>query len=575
MPDLKCDVLIAGAGPTGLVLSNLLGGMGINVMLVERNASTVDEPRAVSIDDESMRTMQALDLIEEIEGSVAQGYGSRYISPSGKQFATVDPTSKDYGFDKRNAFQQPDLESRLRVGLERYPSIKTFFAHELSGFEQDDTGVVATVASSSHEFTVRARYMVACDGGRSSIRKQLGINLVGSTYRERWLIVDLKQTFNRFRHTQVYCDPARSCITLPGPDGIRRYEFMLRSDEEESAVIEEAFVRELLGKIGPDRDAEIRRRRVYTFHARLAERWRIGRTFLAGDAAHLTPPFAGQGMNSGVRDAQNLAWKLAHVLRNGENNSMLDSYERERRPHVWEMIKLSSSMGYIMTPKSALHGALTRAGFRLLDLLPAARDYVVQMRYKPKPRFRDGLLWADGLSERKTLVGRLLPQPIVEDVDRNRTLLDNVLGRQSALVVFSETPETAVDGETISFLRHLGIAVIGITPEWMNPIRSELPTYRDVSRLMSSKAFVPYREHYILVRPDRYVAATAPIDNLVDLEAAVQMLATASFPVSCSPSDEGVQNEAALYKASGAILEVFRNQNRKVSSRRRPAHDRP
>ena len=531
---MTTDVLIVGAGPTGLTLANLLGRMGVRTLIVERNQSTVQEPRAVSIDDESMRTMQAIGLAGEVQSITARGYGSRYLSPSGSQFALVDPVAREYGFDKRNGFQQPELEAVLRRGLERYKTVRTLFAHEMVGFQQEDDAVTATVrASEGSDFAVKARFMIACDGGRSGVRKALDIRLSGSTFQERWLIVDLEKTFNRFRHTQVHCNPRRSCITLPGPDMIRRYEFTLREDESEAAATDEAFVRRLLDEVGPDRDAPIRRMRVYTFHARSAERWRHGNVFLAGDAAHLTPPFAGQGMNSGLRDAHNLGWKLAEVAA-GAPVGLLDSYEVERKPHAWSMIELAMRMGRVMTPRSVVQGALIRAGFRLLGLYPPARDYFAQMKYKPKPRFEHGLLWRDAKSPTSTIVGRLLYQPDAEDENRNRQLLDDRLPDRPVVLVFSENPDHAVGRETAAALEAAGAAVVGLTPEWMNPVSGTFPVYRDASRHFSVPQMKAYLEHAILLRRDRYVAAAVPVaeaDTLGDLIRAIAApAATADVP---------------------------------------------
>jgi 3-(3-hydroxy-phenyl)propionate hydroxylase len=517
-PEIKAEVVIVGAGPTGLTLANLLGGMGVSVALIERNLTTVQEPRAVSIDDESMRTMQAIGLDEALEKIVVRGYGSRYLSPDSELFLTVEPTSRDYGFDKRNAFQQPDLEALLRNGLSRFPNVLQLFGWDMQEFSQDaDSASVEIAHATLGTRTVRARYMVACDGGRSPTRGKLGIQLVGSTFVERWLIVDLVRTENRFRHTQVHCDPARPCISLPGPDNIRRYEFMLHVGEDEKAATDEAFVRGLLERVGPDRDCEFRRVRVYTFHARLADRWRDGNIFLAGDAAHLTPPFAGQGMNSGLRDAHNLGWKLAEALRGKTSADFLDSYEIERRPHAWEMITLALRMGQVMMPKTAIKAALTRIAFRLMGLYPPVRDYFAQMRYKPKPRFRKGLLWPDGRTEKMTTVGRLISQPVVEDTSRNRTLLDRVLPDRPVVLIFDEFPDRVISAETIDALKAAGAEVIGLTPEWMNPIDGSFPVHRDVSRLFSAPQMQAYLGHALLLRRDRYVAAAVPVQQAGEL----------------------------------------------------------
>jgi 3-(3-hydroxy-phenyl)propionate hydroxylase len=511
-PVMEVEVVIVGAGPTGLTLANLLGGMGVSVALVERNLTTVQEPRAVSIDDESMRVLQAIGLDDAVEKIVARGYGSRYLSPKRDLFLTVEPTSRDYGFDKRNAFQQPELESLLRNGLFRFPNVTQLFGWEMQTFLQDAGSAFIEIAHAVEGMRkIRAHYMVACDGGRSPTRGRLGIQLVGSTFAERWLIVDLMKTENRFRHTQVHCNPARPCISLPGPDNIRRYEFMLQGGEDEKAATDEAFVRGLLAHVGPDRDCEFRRVRVYTFHARLAERWRVGRIFLAGDAAHLTPPFAGQGMNSGLRDACNLAWKLAEAVRGTGPAGLLDSYEIERRPHAWEMIELALRMGQIMMPNNAVEAFLTRSALRVLGLYPPARDYFTQMRYKPKPRFRQGLLWPDGRSEKATMVGRLVPQPIVEDKNRSRVLLDRVLPDRPIVLVFDEFPDRAITTDVVRAIESAGAAVVGLTPEWMNPVDRAFPVHRDVGRLFSAPDMRAYLGYALLLRRDRYIAAAVPV----------------------------------------------------------------
>ncbi|NTF83880.1 bifunctional 3-(3-hydroxy-phenyl)propionate/3-hydroxycinnamic acid hydroxylase [Rhizobium rhizogenes] len=524
-PAARADIAIVGAGPTGLTLANLLGSMGISTVLIERNLTTVQEPRAVSIDDESMRTMQAIGLADAMETIVARGYGSRYLSPRQKLFLTVEPTSRDYGFDKRNAFQQPELEALLRGGLNRYAHVAQMFGWEMQSFSQDDDRVCLEISDTAGATgTVVARYMVACDGGRSPTRGKLGIELAGSTFAERWLIVDLVRTANRFRHTEVYCDPARPCISLPGPRNIRRYEFMLHAGEDEKAATDEAFVRNLLAQVGPDRDSAFRRVRVYTFHARLATRWREKNIFLAGDAAHLTPPFAGQGMNSGLRDAHNLAWKLAEAVGGNVSDNVLDSYEIERKPHAWEMIALALKMGQVMMPENAVKAFLTRRVFHILGAYPPARDYFAQMRYKPKPRFRTGLMWADERPEKSTMVGRLVPQPVVEDTQLRRCLLDQVLSDQPVVLVFDEFPDRVVSAESVRLLREAGAEVIGLTPEWINPIDASFSVYRDASRLFSMPQMKSYLGHALLLRRDHYIAAAVPVSDIESLGEKVSAL---------------------------------------------------
>ncbi len=515
---IETDVLIVGAGPTGLLLANLLGTMGVPTTIVERNADTVHEPRGVSLDDESMRALQAVGLSDEVGKITVHGYGSIYKGPTGKVFATVKPSVKEYGFDKRNAFQQPVLEGLLRKSFERHKNLMPFFSTELTGFEQSANRVTATIQSPNDGTRqISARYMVACDGARSQVRKSLGIEMKGSTFAEPWLIVDLKTTRNRCFHTEVFCDPARPCITLPGPDGIRRYEFKLQEGEDPESAEEEGFVRKLLSDFGPDAKEAFRRVQVYTFHARIAECWRQGRTFLAGDAAHLTPPFAGQGMNSGLRDAHNLAWKLAEAIHFDDADALLDSYEKERSPHAWSMIMLALRLGQVMMPTSRIQGAMVRGAFNLLGLYPPARDYFSQMRFKPKPRFKDGLIWPDSRDAKKTLVGQMISQPVMETVDRDHVLLDDILPDRPVVLVYAQRPDELITKVSCQKIQAQGATVIGVTPEGTNPARAHFPIARDQSRFFAQRPYIDYLGYALLLRRDRYIAASKPVGDVLDL----------------------------------------------------------
>ncbi|MCA8883602.1 MAG: bifunctional 3-(3-hydroxy-phenyl)propionate/3-hydroxycinnamic acid hydroxylase [Rhodobacteraceae bacterium] len=522
------DVLVVGAGPTGLLLANLLGGMGVRTRIVERNESTVDQPRAVSIDDESMRALQAAGLDKAVARITSRGYGSIYRGPDGRVFATVKPWQQEYGFDKRNAFQQPELEALMRDALKRHSSVTALFGTEVTGFEQSGECVSATLQGPEGAQVVTARYMVACDGGRSPTRKALGISMEGSTFTEPWLIVDLHSTKNRCFHTEVFCDPERSCITLPGPDGIRRYEFKLNPGETTEMAEQEDFARQLLARVGPDADEPLKRVQVYTFHARSAARWREERVFLAGDAAHLTPPFAGQGMNSGLRDAHNLAWKLDEALRAEDPEPLLASYQTERKPHAWEMIELARRMGQVMMPSSKLAGAAIRTGFRALKLYPPARDYFAQMKYKPKPRFAQGLLWPEPNTPKQRVVGRMIPQPVVDTLARDRVRLDTILPDRPIVLIYSETPETAVSDDLRARFEAAGAVLVGITPEWCNPVAADFPIARDHDRFLSAEPFDAYLDHAFLLRRDRYVSAAVPVAELALLVDHLRHLTTGS-----------------------------------------------
>lgn len=515
-------VVIVGGGPTGLTLANLLGVYGVTCLLIERNAATVSEPRAVSIDDESLRTMQMAGVIDAVLSRVVTGYGSHYYSPRGRCFAKVEPTGKPYGYPRRNAFRQPVLEAQLRDGLAHQSTVTAAFEHRLVQFTQDDAAVTLTVATSDgSETMIRCDYLVAADGASSAVRRALDIVLGGSTFDERWLILDLENSPVASRHTKVFCDPQRPCIALPGPDETRRYEFMLHANERDEDLLRPEVVQHLLATHEAAPQSKLIRAVVYAFHARLAEHWSRGRVLLAGDAAHLMPPFAGQGMNSGLRDATNLAWKLAAVLRGVLGLRLLDTYESERRTHARAMIGLALNIGRVMAPRNALMGLLTRALFRLLAIYPPARDYIAQMKFKPPPRFDDGFLLDDPDSARHPMVGRLCPQPEVIGPDGRPVLLDSRLGDGFAALILTARQEVRAWPPVWD---RLGVRRLRLLP----PDGAAGPD--DLRFVIQPTGFLAETGQIVLLRPDRYVAAVIPLDRLAAQSARLEAMVAATFP---------------------------------------------
>lgn len=517
------DVLIVGGGPTGHFAANLLGQAGVNVLVVETRPGAVDEPRAVSIDDEAMRSLQTAELLElASRGVVVPGTGTKYFGARGQLLAYArGPAERPFGHPVKNPIDQPEFERMLLEGLQRFPSARVEFSTTLLDFEQDGEGVSARVRSSDgSERSIRAHYLLGCDGGRSTVRQALGIRMTGTTFAEPWIVVDCIEDPHDQRFAMHHGDPHRPSVIVPGRDGRCRYEFMLLSGEDPETASSFPFVRRLLephrGEIKPE---QIRRSSVYTFHALVSARWREGRTFLLGDAAHMMPPFAGQGLNSGIRDATNLAWKLAAVVNGRADGRLLATYEAERRPHAEATIRLSVRLGSIMMTTNSRRARLRDASLAVGMALPPVRRYLTEMRYKPPPRYKDGLLV--GSSEDEDLVGRMLPQPRVLLADGGQALLDDALGPWFSLVAVD--PVQDVFSELRSeFWEELGVerAELRLGDRLPAP-RSSAVVVADADGLLEPM-LGDQRGRLMLLRPDRFILGTFDPDDEEAFVAAVR-----------------------------------------------------
>ena len=510
-------VAIVGAGPTGLVLANLLGQAGVRTLLIEANPATAGEPRAVSIDDESLRVVQQMGLLDVVSDEIVSGYGSEYLAPDGAMFLKVKPQAQPYGHARRNAFRQPIFEAQLREGLRRFACVETRFECRAGAFSDGADGVRIDLQGPGNATeSVLVDYLIGCDGAWSPTREALGYKLAGSSLDERWLIIDLEDSPSPSQETVVYCDPQRPGIALPGPRSTRRYEFKLLAGETDADMLSDAMIAHLLQTHDAPEGSRIIRKTVYHFHARIADHWGRGRVWLAGDAAHLMPPFAGQGMNGGIRDAANLAWKLIEVVNGRLGPHLLESYERERRGHVEQMIRLALRMGAIFGPRTAFHGLAIRAGFRALGVWPGGRSYFAEMKYKPAPRFDGGFLLESMLS-RRGLVGRMLPQPRVP-TDSGSVPLDDLLG--DGFVLLGVGVDAAV------------VRTVTLGSDW-----DRLLATRVALSATDVPALAEHAGTLLLIRPDRYVMARFASADASKVAQALAALLQGTWGLRDSPPD--------------------------------------
>jgi 3-(3-hydroxy-phenyl)propionate hydroxylase len=480
------SIIIVGAGPTGLAMGNLLGMYGIDALILERNAGLSDCPKAISLDDEGLRICQSMGLIHAVVENVLLDIDAHYIS--GKRYlAKVAPTSKLNGYPLISTFHQPEFEATLLHGLKRFPCVSVQFQYTVEMFEQSDTGVVLSVRTPEGTLrTFECSYLLACDGAKSAIRRHLNISMQGSTYAQKWLVIDTINDDNPSAVAKFFCNPDRPAVTVPAPHASRRWEFMLLPGEREEDLLRDEKIRTLIQQVGGSRNPQISRRCIYTFHAALAQTFSKGRVYLLGDAAHLMPPFGGQGMNCGLRDAHNLGWKLQMLLQGQANPVLLDTYSQERYAHVAQLIWFSKFLGTIIMPTSKPIALLRDSIFLTLNTIPSIREYLTEARIKPQPRYKKGFMLLDGSKESKALAGMMLPQPEVKTSQGNTTLLDNILGNGFALLRLHNKPEEAFASLNAGIWQHLGVRFVSIENEFDN-------------------FHLNQRNLFILVRPDRYI----------------------------------------------------------------------
>lgn len=439
------DVIIVGYGPVGATAANYLGQAGLDVVVVERDPTPYARARAISTDEEVIRCWQHAGLAEDLKADMLGDRPIDFVDRRGNSFLSFHPRPRGNGHPTQMFIYQPALENTIRRGVERFGNVEVHLEREAGAVRQTATGVELDVTDLRDGTTsvLRGRYLLACDGGASPIRTQLAIGFEGKTYEDPWVVIDtkVKQEWPEVDRLRFHCDPERPAVDCPTPLGHHRWEFPVLPGEDRDDVSSEASIWKLLSRYGITADhVEILRRAVYVHHVRFAKRWRVDRIFLLGDAAHCMPPWIGQGMASGVRDAHNLCWKLAAVIRNGASEALLDSYEPERKPHVRKVTNAAVFFGRVITERRRPVALARGVAFGVINHVPPARDFMQGGDWFPESDYANGFV--DRVSRLEhAIVGRRIPQPIVDG-----RLLDDVLGTGWAIVSRSPREPGAWDG---------------------------------------------------------------------------------------------------------------------------------
>ena len=488
------DVAIMGYGPAGATLANLLGQYGLSVLVLEREADIYPLPRAIHFDGEVMRVFETAGLRAPVAAISRPGLKGMYFNNAAGETMLIRAGSSahgPHGCANNHYFHQPELEAVLRAGLARYPQVEVRTRHEVLDLEpaRDHVRLQVRALASGQTHTVQARYVVGCDGARSLARKAIGTPMRDLGLHQPWLVFDVRlktEVPSLPDHTVQHCDPARPMTYCNVTGNRRRWEIMLMPGDDPEQLVQPQTLWQLVRHWVTPEQADIERAVIYTFHSVIAERWREGRIFLAGDAAHQTPPFLGQGMCAAIRDAANLAWKLEAVLRGRAGEALLDTYGSERAPHAQAFIDLAVRLGGIIQTTDPQAARERDARFQ------AGQPEIFHF---PAPRLGPGV-WQGEHPQ----VAQIFPQPTLPD-GRG---LDAAIGLNFALIA-----EPAL----LSSLDHArwtgwGVRLLsaqGALAEWLNTqgVRA------------------------VLLRPDRYILGVAQSADELDALAAALPQASA------------------------------------------------
>jgi 3-(3-hydroxy-phenyl)propionate hydroxylase len=507
------EVIVVGAGPVGLTAANFLGMYGIKTLVLERDPNPGSYPRATNVDDEALRTFQAFGLADKLMADMLANPYIRVQSDSGRVVAELRTEGTGaLGFPRVCTILQPLMESTLREGMARYDCVGLRLGHKVTSvFQSPSRAGVSVRGPDGGTYTVEADYVLGCDGGRSIVRQQCDIPLNGSSSEEKWMLVEARAEPRPEGCFRFFGDLQRPMVFVQQPRGYQRWSIRLRPEDDiqEFEKLDRAGVEAMTGrwKEGPEL-GELLRLRTYRINTCLAERFRVGRVFLLGDSAHMMPPFAGQGLCSGLRDASNLCWKLAHVLRGKARPGLLDSYERERIPHVRESIAATQRVGWLFFPHGWYHDQVRCLALRLVSDVPPLREQFVR-RSKALPALHQGLFVG------QEPAGSMFIQPQVRRADGRRVLLDTVLGEGFAAIGLGVNPLDAMGGESRRLWARLGARAIRVLPEGQVPSQAsgDCEEIRDEDETLS-RWFAKHRGSIALVRPDRFLAAVLPRQQL-------------------------------------------------------------
>lgn len=498
--DYDADVALIGYGPTGLVAALTLARHGVSCVALERYRDIYPRARAVTVNDWTVRIFQNIGVDEPVLKCIEPQRALRWMRYDGTEVMRIEHPPSTLGIKPRffNIYQ-PTMEATLRECAARYPQIDVRYGQEMKSLAQDATGVTvtATDTATGATTTVRTRYAIGCDGGSSATRRELGVQLLGDTLQVLWIVIDcrVKRWWPDRNLLTFWSDKERPVVDIALSGGNHRWELPLKPGETEADFPTREQVWPLLAALGvSEDDVEISQYAFYHHHVRMGERWRSGRVFLAGDAAHLMPPWAGAGMQTGMRDGYDIGWKLAGVLKGELPESFLDTYEAERRPNASFYTELAVQLGRVIKQE------LSEEEQAALDAPPP--ENAPEPPLIAPPVLAGG--WLRGPLGDDSIVGRMVPQPVVGDARGAMARLDELLGHRFVLLGDNVDPATLLTAQEKADWDRLQARYIAV--------RQQDQYTEGADELVDlDGVLLPWLRKYgaraVAVRPDRFVAA--------------------------------------------------------------------
>lgn len=474
MNNKNFDVVIVGLGPVGATLANLLAMNDLSVLILEKEAGLYDLPRAVHFDDEVMRVFNTIGIAKGLSKKLIINKGTKFIDEKGKILLDW-PRPKiitENGWFPSYRFHQPDLERSLRYKLKKFSKVKILQNSEVYGTinHENFTTVSFRNTRTDKNYSVRSQYVIGCDGANSFIRKHIKSELEHLGFEQRWVVIDLilnKNKNNLPDRTIQYCNTNRPATYCRNVGKRRRWEIALKDNESPEKFFNEKTLWQFLSQWVLPSEAKIERKTIYTFQSAIAKQWRRGRLFLVGDAAHLTPPFMGQGMCAGIRDASNLAWKISICCKRGNNEKLLDSYQTERSSNVRDYIQTAMKMGELLN---------SIGGSKVADTVFIQPDGTIKMN-TIKPRLGKGLGDCTDVNR-----GKVFPS-LNKDF---RNDIDNLYSVKPILITNKKIDKKQIK---IGVLDHI-----------------EMPEVKTLLKKFGTSS--------LIVRPDRFILASTKSDDL-------------------------------------------------------------